>query len=187
MRLCRIEEEYAGIVEVTWKSFLLRPFPEPRDLEKFRAYTKSWKAPAGQPDGGRFRQWQSDASPPSHSVPANVAVKAAAHQGEFSRYHLALMDAYFYANRNVTERETIIDVAGECDLDIEAFVRVLDDEATVEAVLADHNDAIARGITGVPTVVLNDDFPMPGAQDLDFYRHVIARQILINQEGEEQR
>lgn len=183
MRLGRIEDEYVGIVEVTWKSFLLRPFPEPRDLAKFRRYTKSWKVAADQPDGGRFREWASDEGPPSHSVPPNVAVKAAARQGGFSRYHLALMDAYFYRNRNVTARETILDVARACRLDMEAFRSVIDDKATVEEVLADHNEAIALGITGVPTVVLNGDFPMPGAQDLSFYRHVIDRQMAINQEA----
>ena len=32
----------------------------------------------------------------------------------------------------------------------------------------------------VPTVVVDDVLPVPGAQDLDFYRHVINKRMAIN-------
>ena len=79
MRLRRVEEEFAGRVVVEWRSFLLRPHPDPRrTLEKFRVYTQSWQRAAEDPDGGTFQVWQSDAGPPSHSVPPHLVAKAAA-------------------------------------------------------------------------------------------------------------
>ena len=79
MRLRRIEEEFDGRVDVEWRSFLLRPRPDPgRTAEKFVAYTRSWLRPAAEPDSGTFRVWQGEAGPPSHSLPPHLIAKAAA-------------------------------------------------------------------------------------------------------------
>lgn len=170
--------EFGGAVELVWKSFLLKPYPRPVPLERFRDYTRSWARPAAQSDGGRFREWSTDESPPTHSLPPNVAVKAAARLGgevAFDAYHHAVMDAYFYANRNVCAEATLVEIAGSCSLDPEQFRTLLNDAALVRAVQADHNEAVERGISGVPTVVAGEDFFIPGAQDLAFYRHLFAK------------
>ncbi len=83
VRLRRIEQEFEGRIELEYRSFLLRPEPaRGRDLEKFRAYTESWRRPAAEPDSGTFRVWQDGAGPPSHSVPPHLVAKAAATLGE---------------------------------------------------------------------------------------------------------
>lgn len=179
MRLARIEEELGDRVAVVWKSFLLRPYPEPKPMDAFRRYTESWRAPAAQPDGGRFTVWSTDEPPPSHSVPPNVAGKAAARQGPeaFKRYHLALLDAYFHANRNVTEIDNLVRIAAETGLDVPAFVTALADPALLQAVVADHKEAVNAGIQGVPTVVVDGRWKLTGAADLATYRRVIERRL----------
>lgn len=154
---------------------MLRPYPKTRPIEKFREYTESWARPASQPDGGRFRTWASEDPPPSHSVPALVACKAAGRLGAFDRFHLAAMDTYFYANRNVSDREVLLDVARSVGIDPVVFASHLDDESLVQEVIDDHNEAVERGITGVPTVVAPGDFAIPGAQDLAFYRRLVQK------------
>lgn len=52
-------------LELVWKSFLLRPYPEPKPIERFRRYTESWMRPAGQAAAGEFRVWSTDEDPPS--------------------------------------------------------------------------------------------------------------------------
>lgn len=182
MRLGRIEKEFGADVKLTWKSYLLRPRPEPKSLEKFARYTKSWRGPAAQADGGRFREWATDESPPTHSIPPNVALKAARRLTDrdgFERFHLALMDAYFYANRNVTADVTILDVAVECGFDRDGFERLLLDDGVRQEVVDDHNEALELGITGVPTLVVDGLWPIPGAQDLTFYRHVVNKRLAL--------
>ena len=104
----RIEEEYAGRVDLEWRAFLLRPRPPQsgkRDLEEFREYTKSWLRPAAEPDSGDFRVWDGDAGPPSHSVPAHTVAKAAlrlSHEA-FERIHDRLLRAYFSENRDISD------------------------------------------------------------------------------------
>ena len=46
-----------------------------------------------------------------------------------------------------------------------------------DMVAAEHNDAIARGVTGVPNVMLNGLFPVQGAQDVETYERLINRVI----------
>jgi predicted DsbA family dithiol-disulfide isomerase len=185
VRLGRIQELYADAVSVSWRSFLLRPRPEPRTLEQFRRYTESWSRPASQADGGRFRAWSTDEPPPSHSLPPNIAVKAAARQGEgaFDRYHLALMDAYFWDNRCPTDASTLIDVARAVGLDVACFEADFHDVETARQVVSQYKDAIARGVGAVPTVAIDDEWQIPGAQDLEFYRRLIDKRLAASAQG----
>lgn len=178
VRLRRIEEEFAGRVELSFKSFLLRPRPgEHRDLERFRAYTESWQRPAAEPDGGRFRVWQGDAGPPSHSVPPHLVAKAAAALGDdaFRAVHERLLAAYFAENRDVSDDATLAEIWREAGLPEREFER-REDPALLRSVLAEHEDALERGITGVPTVLIDgQDVPITGAHPLELYRRWITR------------
>ncbi len=109
MRLRRLEEEYAGRVELEWRSYLLRPEPRPprdpdRAMAKFRRYTESWRVPAADPDSGDFEVWHSDEGPPSHSIPAQLVSKAAARLGKqaFQRIHERLLRASFKESRDIS-------------------------------------------------------------------------------------
>jgi len=179
VRLERLEEEFGPQVAVTWKSYLLRPHPEPKSLEAFRRYTKSWLNPASQPGAGRFTVWSTEEPPPSHSIPPNVAGKAAARQGvdAFKRFHHALLDAYFYANRNITETENLVRIASEVNLDLDAFRTALADPVLQEAVVSDHKEALGVGVQGVPTVIIDERWKIVGAQDLEIYRQVIGKRL----------
>jgi predicted DsbA family dithiol-disulfide isomerase len=179
VRLDRIEEEFGAQVAIEWKSFLLRPYPEPKPMDAFRAYTRSWLNPARQPEAGRFTVWSTDEAPPSSSVPPNVAGKAAARQGPdaFKRYHHALLDAYFHHNHDITEVENLVRIAGENGLDVEQFVTDMQDRALLEEVIADHNLASESGISGVPTVVVDRRWKITGAVDREVYRTVIQKRL----------
>lgn len=178
MRLRRVEEELGGDVAVEWRSFLLRPQPDPRrTLEKFRAYTQSWLRAAEDPDGGTFNVWRTDAGPPSHSIPPQLAVKAAARLGNesFTVMHKALLRAYFTDNRDITDAETLRAIWSECGLPAAAFDAVADPDL-LRTVLAEHNEAVELGITGVPAVrVADTDAVVVGAQPLETYRRWVRR------------
>lgn len=178
MRLRRLEAEFGAALEVRWRSFLLRPEPTPgRTLEKFRAYTQSWLRAAADPDGGTFSVWRTDAGPPSHSIPPHLVAKAAARLGHdpFTRLHEALLRAYFSDNRDITERATLRAIWEECGLPPEAFGGA-SDPALLRDVLAEHNEAVELGITGVPAVrVDGTDLMVVGAQPLETYRRWVRR------------
>lgn len=178
VRLERVADELAGTVELEWRSYLLRPQPEPgRSLEKFRAYTESWLRPAAEPDSGTFRVWQGDAGPPTHSVPPHLVAKAAASLGDdaFGRMHRALLEAYFAHNRDISDRATLRALWHEVGLPAAEFARA-DEPRFLEQTLAEHADAVRLGMNGVPAVrVEGEDAFITGAYPMDMYRRWIAR------------
>lgn len=178
LRLERLEEELDGRVAVEYRSYLLRPAPSPgRDLERFRAYTRSWERPAAEPDGGRFQPWQGDAGPPSHSVPPQLAAKAAAALGEaeFRRLHTRLLEAYFTESRDVSDEATLRALWAEAGLPPAAF-EGWREPALLERVRAEHAQALELGVTGVPAVMAESQrLPIVGALPMETYRRWVQR------------
>lgn len=179
MRLGQVVEHYGDEVELVWHSFMLRPQPEERPLEKFVAYTRSWERPASLEPSITFNQWSGDEDPPSHSLPSAVAGKVAARFGAepYKAFHLRAMEAYFTENRTISERAVLLDVAAEAGLDRTAFDDrwQAEEHDLVTAVVEDHNEAIGAGINAVPALVVGERYLVPGAVEVADYRQVIDR------------
>ena len=178
VRLRRIEEEFGERVQFEWRSFLLRPEPDPRrTLEKFRAYTQSWQRVAAEPDAPPFRVWQGDAGPPSHSTPPHLVAKAAAAIGAdaFRRMHDRLLQAYFAENRDITDAGTLLVLWRELGLPEDAY-GAAEEPALLEETIAQYHEALEHGIDGVPAVrVEGRQGAVIGAQPVETFRHWINR------------
>lgn len=181
MRLRQIENELGERVHLEWRSFLLRPRPDPsRTLEKFRAYTHSWTRPAAEPDAPPFRVWNTDAGPPTHSIPPHLVAKAAAALGDDALRHMheRLLRAYFGENRDITDAETLLSLWRETGLPEEAFART-SDPALLQATIDQHNEALDHGVDGVRAVRMEGrDGVVIGAQPVDLYRRWIKRSLV---------
>lgn len=179
VRLRRLQEEMSSNLEILWRTYLLRPEPKSRDPEKFRAYTRSWTRPGAEEDSGTFQPWTSDAPPPTHSVPAHLAAKAAATLGpeSFHKMHDALLAAYFQENRDISDDSVLLAIWAEQGLPAEEFKRAQAPEILQET-LEDHEEARSLGITGAPAARLegNEAF-LTGALPLAMYRRWIERQL----------
>jgi predicted DsbA family dithiol-disulfide isomerase len=178
VRLRRLEAEFGPRLAIEWRTYLLRPHPDPtRTLERFRAYTTSWTRPAAEADAPSFRVWSSDEGPPSHSVPPHLVAKAAATLGSaaFHAVHERLLRAYFEENRDVTNAEVLRALWRDVGLPDDAFVRAAD-QAVLRQVVDEHNDAVRRDVTGVPAVLMvGNDVPVMGAMPYETYRRWVAR------------
>ena len=188
VRLRRLEREYEGRIELRFKAFLLRPRPRSNPgnaaeaaaaLEKFRRYTKGWQRIASEPDAGELRLWSSEEGPPSHSVPAHLVAKAAARisRDAFSRMHDRLLRAYFVESRDISRESTLRALWNELGLEEEGFSE-REDPALFEEVLAEHDEALRLGATGVPAVRLeNNEAVIVGAQPAELYRRWVERTL----------
>jgi len=180
VRWRRLEQEYAGQLELSWRAFLLRPQPAPgRDLERFRAYTQSWLRPAADADAGEFRVWQGDEGPPSHSVPAHLVAKAAARLGReaFERMHERLLRAYFRESRDISAEATLLELWIQLGLPRGAWEATRDPDL-LQQVLAEHREALELGATGVPAVRLDGNpAVIVGAHPIALYRRWIERSL----------
>jgi len=179
-RLQRIEEEFGADVELRWRSYLLRPEPEPgRDLAKFRRYTELWQRAAEEEPAAEFHTWASDEGPPSHSVPAHLVAKAAATlgPGAFQRMHRALLHAYFVESRDISNARTLAALWGEAELTPAELARAAEPEL-LRRVSDEHNEAVELGVGGVPAVrMVGNDVAITGAQPLEVYRRWIRRAL----------
>jgi predicted DsbA family dithiol-disulfide isomerase len=181
VRLGRIEAEYGDAVEVTWRSYLLRPEPERRDLDAFSAYTRKWAGPADIEPAATFRTWSGENPPPTHSYPSALAGKVAESFGREAQraYASALFRAYFAENRTISDRDVLVEVAAGAGLDPDAFERrwrEREDELGL-AVWQDYLTAVQSKITGVPAVVVDRTWLVPGAVDEAEYRRAIAMAV----------
>jgi predicted DsbA family dithiol-disulfide isomerase len=179
-RLALLEREFGDALELRWKSYLLRPRPEPgRDLEKFRRYTESWRRAGAEEPAARFQVWASDEGPPTHSVPAHLVAKAAARLSPdaFARIHAALLRAYFEESRDISQPETLAALWRDAGLP-EAELARMGDRELLERVAAEHEEAQGLGVNGVPAVRLaGSDVALTGALPLETYRRWIRRQL----------
>jgi predicted DsbA family dithiol-disulfide isomerase len=179
-RLHRLRDEFGDRVAVEWRSYLLRPYPNrTRTLDEFRTYTRTWARPAAEPDAPAFRPWESDAGPPSHSMPPHLVAKAAASFGAdaFQRMHERLLRAYFGENQDITDARTLVALWDDAGLPAPEFARA-GDPALVEEVVREHNEAVSLGLTGVPAAQMaGNDVPLPGALPYDSYRRWVERAL----------
>jgi len=178
VRLHQLQEELGGDLEIEWRSFLLRPTPDPRrTLEKFKAYTESWRRPAEEEPSAGFRVWSTDEGPPSHSIPPHLVAKAAAavSPAAFEDIHGRILRAYFVENRDITTRENLGAIWNEAGLPADALARA-DDPLVLRQVLEQHNEAVELGVGGVPAVrEAGSDAAITGAHPLETYRRWIHK------------
>ena len=179
VRLETLRDKFQGRVELEFRSFLLRPRPGARDLEKFRRYTESWRRVAADAPAGEFRVWTGDAGPPSHSIPPHLVAKAAATLGPdaFERMHRRLLHAYFAESLDVTDDATLAGLWKDVGLDAASFER-REDPALLQLVLDEHAAALEAGVNGVPTVMIDgQDVPLTGALPIETFERWIQRNL----------
>lgn len=80
---------------------------------------------------------------------------------------LALFDAYFTQQQDVSDPLVLKALALEVGLEAEVVERALDDETLSEEVQSTMNQYIQAGISAVPTFVVNRRYSISGAQEAD--------------------
>lgn len=188
MRFDDIKEHFGDQVDLTWKSFLLRGEPKATTMEKHQKYTLSWQRPAEAEPRAVFNTWSGEHEPPSSSLPAQVGFKVLeANWPEFApAMHTRLLEAYFAENRTISDWGVLGDLAAEVGVDRNDFLTMVDEQrqSMAQVVIDQHNSAIEQGITAVPTLLINEVLPIPGAQELDSYIMWIQK-ILDRQSGQD--
>ena len=122
--------------------------------------------PAAEDDSGRFRVWETEYGPPSHSIPPHLLVKAAARCGGPERAAAVsqrLFEAYFAENLDITDAATLKTIWRELGLDPADFAHTADEDL-LQQILEEHREAVKFGVNGVPAVMLEGmDVAITGA------------------------
>ncbi len=83
----------------------------------------------------------------------------------------------------MARRDVLIELAERADLDLGQFLAALDDPRTEQLVLAEHEEAEARKISGVPALLLrpaeryagSPEWVASGCRDIWEYREMVFR------------
>ena len=174
MRLCDIQQAYGDRVRVHWRAFPLIPGEQPDRHVTQKTRDGRQRVGAEEPRAC-FVPPEIDAPLPSSSIPALTAAKCAERQGEgaFARFHERLFTAHFRDNLDIGRPDVLRTLARESALDLARFETDFAGEA-YEAVLRDCAEGAAWfGVSGLPTVILNEKLSLVGAVPAERYRLLI--------------
>lgn len=93
---------------------------------------------------------------------------------------LALFQAHFTDNRDVSDHDVLADIAASVGLDRARAVAILASDAFADMVRTEEAYWVDRNITGVPAFILDGRMLVPGAQDAEVFIRVIENKVLAN-------
>ena len=86
-----------------------------------------------------------------------------------------LFGAYFSEGLDVSDRAVLAAQGARVGLDRDRLAAYLESDDGVDEVRRDLNDAYARGITGVPSFLFEDEFMVPGAVDTASFTRILEQ------------
>lgn len=181
-------------IDVTFRSYQLDP-TAPMDTTSpvIEAYAKKFGGPesaekiirhvtsVAAADGIEFRM---DIAKRANTMHAHRALHyALTHHGAETQAALKqeLLQAYFTDGQNVADLSVITERASQVGINDNALRTWLESDDGFEAVTEDIRVASARDITAVPSFVINDQFLIPGAQDVQVFENILERVITRSQ------
>ena len=129
----------------------------------------------GRADGIDFRYATTNYS---NTFDAHRLMKLAESKGDralVDRLNKLLFDAYFTKNLVLADREVLLAVGREAGLDEKEAAEVLDSERFADDVRFDEREAGMRGVRGVPYMVFNGEFAIPGAMSVEGFKDALDR------------
>lgn len=128
---------------------------------------------AGAALGIDFRY--SDQSRIYNTFKAHQLLQWAGELGRQTELKLALFNAYFTAQQNVSEDAVLFDAVEAAGLDRDGAAAVLVDARYAGIVRAEENYWREQNITGVPAFIINGKYMIPGAQDAETFGRVLEK------------
>jgi predicted DsbA family dithiol-disulfide isomerase len=90
---------------------------------------------------------------------------------------LALFEAHFNRRLPLNDRAALLDIAASVGIHREAAKAALDDPELEARVVAEEREAWDMYITGVPAMIIEGKFMIPGAQGPETYANVLRRVV----------
>lgn len=180
------EFEFADKVQIEWKSFLLNPDmvtdPNKSTLEYLSA-TKGWSITQTQQITQQVVEMAKEEGLTYHMDMTVVANAKNAHRllqlaktlGKGDAMKERLLKAYFTEGKNIDDRETLLQLALELDLDKGRVEACLDSDEFLDKVEQDIYESRLIGVKGVPFFVLDRKYGISGAQPKEAFVQTIEK------------
>ena len=93
------------------------------------------------------------------------------------RLNEALFAAYFTENLVLSDHKVLLDKAIAAGIDEKDAKEVLDSDKYDDEVRLDEREAAMRGVHGVPYIVFNGSFAVPGAMSTEGFKSALQREL----------
>jgi len=105
---------------------------------------------------------------------AHEAAKWAGSHDRLAEYNLGLFRSFFEFGLDIGDKQVLMNLAAEMDLEPESLARALDSHQFTDEVLGDEEEARRIGIRAVPSFVSNGRILAAGVQTKDRLRELLA-------------
>ena len=178
---------------VTWHPFELAPGTPPEGQPLADYSRERYGATPEQSEAARDRIRSAGAplgitfgySPDSriyNTFKAHQLLHWAGEKGRQTELKLALFNAYFAVQDNVSDDAVLLDAVAAVGLDRAEATAVLSDGRYAGTVRAEENYWAEQNITGVPAIIFDQKFMVPGAQSAETFADVINK-VLAKREA----
>lgn len=93
------------------------------------------------------------------------------------RLNTALFDAYFTKNLVLADHDVLLAVAESVGMNSVEVKEMLESDRYDDEVRLDEREAAMRGVRGVPYMVFNGEFAVPGAMSVDGFKAALERAV----------
>lgn len=108
-----------------------------------------------------------------NTIDAHRLIHWAGLEGRQTAVVSRLFKAYFEEGLDIGDRTVLLDIAEGVGLDRAMVETLLRGDADVDDIRTRDTHARERGVTGVPTFVVNQQYVVPGAQPPDMWQRVL--------------
>lgn len=88
-----------------------------------------------------------------------------------------IMDAYFTDGKNIGDIDVLADCAESAGINRAEVHTFLNSDELVDEVRSEIAEAAEYGVTAVPTFIINGQWSVPGAQDVEMFERIIERML----------
>ncbi|MEY8801905.1 DsbA family oxidoreductase [Leisingera sp. XS_AS12] len=179
-QLARALEETGTLHEIHWHPFELNPEMPPEGQNLREHIIEKYGSTPEQSERSRAQMTElgaglgfdfafADDMRMHNTFAAHQLLHWAGEQGRRHELKIALFAAHFTHRCNLSDPEVLADIAAETGLDRAEAVVVLTDGRFAETVREHEGFWLRQGVRGVPTVVIDSEHLLTGAQGTESY------------------
>lgn len=173
-------------IEVEWKSFQLNPdlqYQPGRNIHEYLAGHKGFSLEKAKELNNYVTEmaaaeglkYDLDKAVVANSFDAHRFSHLAARQGRGDAAEESLFKAYFTEGKNISDRDTLVQLGTAIGLDGTAVQQALESDAYAQDVNKDIAEANAIGVRGVPFFVIDRKYAVSGAQAKEVFAQALER------------
>ena len=171
-----IKQVEAFSYDVRWRPFQLDPTIPPEGIARSEYMSRKFGAEkiaaiharleeAGQEEGLSFAFDKITRSP--NTLDAHRLIRWAQPSGKQSDIVERLFKLYFVEGQDIGDRNVLIDVARQAELDVDLITRLFAEGVDIVPVQEEMSTAARMGISGVPFFIFGGKYAVSGAQPVD--------------------